>query len=423
MAKVSLDQIWQADAKQLAPVLETQGREPSDDLKMDRVVSAMIYYNAGMLDPKDAIYVTDPQFVTVMRTVNNLQVGKELLLTPVEEKEPEEILQGNEGLVQHFRTLADLYTSIKEEHKANAFNGAAVGIEQVPYTITLANYKELGGKGSKKIKGIGASSLDEIKEYLQTGTSKRLEQLLNQTASQRDIISLFKGVYGIGTATALDLYKKGYRTIESLAKAPLTHAQRAGLKWYNDLKERIPRSEMDEWIDRLIPVLGPTEGVEGKSNPWLVAGSYRRGEASSGDIDILMRNDTNNPNALSDAVQKLQEAGLLLDVLALGDKKFMGIVRLGSDRVARRIDIRLFEPSVWAYALLYNTGSQRVNILMRQQAQSMDLTLNEYRLMNPSTAKEEYPAETEEDIFKYLGIKYLSPEERTKDLAALTLTS
>lgn len=58
-------------------------------------------------------------------------------------------------------------------------------------------------------------------------------------------ISLFGEVWGIGPATALKLYEKGHRTLEDLEKDPsLTKAQKIGLQYFDDIKKRIPRHEV-----------------------------------------------------------------------------------------------------------------------------------------------------------------------------------
>lgn len=60
-------------------------------------------------------------------------------------------------------------------------------------------------------------------------------------------ISLFGEVWGIGPATALKLYDKGYRTLDDLKNDDsLTHAQKIGLKYFDDINTRIPRHEV--WL-------------------------------------------------------------------------------------------------------------------------------------------------------------------------------
>lgn len=58
-------------------------------------------------------------------------------------------------------------------------------------------------------------------------------------------ISLFGEVWGIGPATALKLYDKGHRTVDDLNNEDsLTNAQKLGLKYFDDIKQRIPRKEV-----------------------------------------------------------------------------------------------------------------------------------------------------------------------------------
>lgn len=58
-------------------------------------------------------------------------------------------------------------------------------------------------------------------------------------------ISLFGEVWGVGPATALKLYEKGHRTLDDLRKdESLTNAQKIGLKFFDDIKQRIPRHDV-----------------------------------------------------------------------------------------------------------------------------------------------------------------------------------
>ena len=58
-------------------------------------------------------------------------------------------------------------------------------------------------------------------------------------------ITLFGEVWGIGPATALKLYDKGHRTLDDLKNEnSLTNSQRIGLKYFVDIKQRIPRHEV-----------------------------------------------------------------------------------------------------------------------------------------------------------------------------------
>ncbi len=426
---VSLAQVWAAPAEALVPVLTRDKLTPSGNLRLDRLRTATLYYNRGELNPADYVWIQNPNFNTVMKAVDTLEEGQALLNpAPVEAD-----VSGNAGLKAHFERLAELTAASDEkgaEYKVKSFERAALAVGQAAEPITSGEQlRILMGLKTKK-----SSTIDEANEYLTTGSSKRRRELeakagtpasVDKAPSQDEIkrqqtLELFEGVYGIGPKTAPKFYEQGYRTLEDLSRAPLNDKQAIGLKWYYHFKERIPRSEMDEYVVRLKTLLAP-------GNEWLISGSYRRLGSSSGDVDVLMRNDTKTD--MPAIVAGLVKSGLVLDELASGPHKFMGAVSLGPGRVTRRLDIRLFEPNVFAYALLYNTGSQRFNILCRQRCIDLGLHLNEYGITyqgasvaraHMSAEEISHPAATEEDIFRWMGVKYLRPEERTNDLVALT---
>lgn len=56
---------------------------------------------------------------------------------------------------------------------------------------------------------------------------------------------LFGEVWGIGPATALKLYEIGHRTLDDLRNDDsLTNVQKLGLKYFDDIRQRIPRHEV-----------------------------------------------------------------------------------------------------------------------------------------------------------------------------------
>ena len=148
---------------------------------------------------------------------------------------------------------------------------------------------------------------------------------------------------------------------------------------------------------------------------WDVAGSYRRGEPTSGDIDLLVES-LPGLNMLG-VVTLLQS--IIPAKLVQGESLFMGVVRLDEQHNGHRIDIRLVDSFYYPTSLMYFTGSQQFNILMRQRAIELEMKLNEYGLYLYGDIQ--IPTMTEQDIFKYLGVAYLSPIERTRTLGALRL--
>jgi len=127
-------------------------------------------------------------------------------------------------------------------------------------------------------------------------------------------ISLFGEVWGVGPATALKLYEKGHRTLDDLRKdESLTNAQRIGLKYFDDIKQRIPRHEVSE-MEKLLQDVGKDilPGVI-----IVCGGSYRRGKASCGDMDIVITHPDGESHVgfLPKFVQRLKEINFLREDL------------------------------------------------------------------------------------------------------------
>lgn len=318
---------------------------------------------------------------------------------PVVEVDP---LSRNKELAEIFSLLASYYTMARDTYRARTFSTASAKIAAHPTEILSGSQarRELGA-------GIGESTQAAIDEYLRTGTLQRLQEVQARFPDRKETIDFFRSFYGIGPTTAIKLYEQGLRTLDDLwFRGNLTQAQRTGILWREHIGLPILRVEMD-LINAKIGSILDYNGIK-----WAIAGSYRRGEPSSNDIDLLVesRPDLN----MDGLIQILQP--VLPATLAQGPTKFMGIFRLSEEYNGHRIDIRLIDPGSFAAALMYFTGSQRFNILMRQRAIELGMTLNEYGLFQGGVP---VPINSEDDIFAALGVRPLTPEQRTRTLNTL----
>lgn len=124
-----------------------------------------------------------------------------------------------------------------------------------------------------------------------------------------------------------------------------------------------------------------------------VCGSYRRGEPTSKDIDILVQC---MPEEFLKIKQTLAATG--------GEKKIIGMW----DDIP--YDLERVEQFEWASHLLYRTGSKVLNIKMRQIAKDKGWILNEHGILKPDGL---WKYDTEEAIFNELGMNYLPPTDRS----------
>ena len=268
----------------------------------------------------------------------------------------------------------------------------------------------------KDIKGLGAKILDKIREIIETGALAAAERVKERTdvGGMTELLT----IHGIGPAKARGLLESGISSIaalrEAAAKNPklLTKAQSLGMKYAVDAAKRIPRAELVEHETHLLSQFGRS-GLDGT-----IVGSYRRGAATSGDIDMLIRyppsmSAADAKKAFHEYVDSLKRSGYSLDTLASGDTKWMGYVRLGGDGVVRRLDLLLTPPTEFPFALLYFTGSDQFNVAFRKHCLTLGYTLNEHEMKSVTDEKKTVPTmKTEEDIFTFVGLKYVSPTER-----------
>lgn len=266
------------------------------------------------------------------------------------------------------------------------------------------------------IKGMGEKITAKVKEILSTGQLQSAERV--KTTHSVDAFETLQHIYGVGPAKVRELLQLGIQSVEQLRtevkKRPhlLNDKQTIGLHYYEDLLERIPRQEMEEHRAAL-PQWLPAEMASWDTE---IVGSFRRGAASSGDIDVLIRvpqtvTKTTAKKLLATYVENMKKAGYVEEVLALGEHKCMAICKLQG--VSRRLDLLLTPDEEYAYAILYFTGSDLFNVAFRNHALQMGYTLNEHCL-TPLTddSLTPPPMKTEDDIFRFLKLRYIAPNER-----------
>jgi DNA polymerase/3'-5' exonuclease PolX len=138
---------------------------------------------------------------------------------------------------------------------------------------------------------------------------------------------------------------------------------------------------------------------------------------TSGDIDVLIKSPglSINPKTISmfySYIDELKDIGYITDILSLGTNKCLAICKI-TDKF-RRIDFELTCSEEYYYTLLYFTGSKQFNVAMRSYALKKGWSLNQKGLERINAVG---PApkniKSEEDIFKFLGLKYIKPENRT----------
>ena len=339
-----------------------------------------------------------PRFARYMRIRDDVTI-----------KDPDESnIEANEKLntcIMIFKALSKHERINGEGFKSAAYNKTVKALQDMESDSVLTAENLL------KVKGIGQKIVEKVNEILLTGTCKMYDNIKDY----KDPREVFMKIHGVGPSKANQLTKLGITTIEELKNHMnidelLNNTQMKGLKYYDHILERIPREEI---VEHESYIKGQLNSID-SSAELSVVGSYRRGASNSGDIDVLIRSPVglHNTNSIyTKFIDKLVKTGYLVEELSMGPKKYMGICKYGDNY--RRIDIMFTKPDEYPFAILYFTGSKDFNVNMRADLMSKGMTLNEYSLKNNETKKKvNHKFVTEKDIFEYIGLGYVEPENR-----------
>ncbi len=253
--------------------------------------------------------------------------------------------------------------------------------------------------------GIGKTIFSVLQRFVTSGNVKLEDGIVIDLSVPvaPTLLDTFTGIYGVGPKKAQELIDSGVTCIGELREKQdklLNPTQRIGLQYYEDILQRIPRAEI-EIYERFYMQHMKKHGLTGE-----IVGSYRRGAASSGDIDVILTGT--NVNAFSNFIAELGNTHLL-HILVQGQSKCLVIARIAEGCPARRVDFLFTNPEQYAFAILYFTGSKGFNTAMRAHALRLGYSMNEHTIKGAPTGLQ---FRDERDIFDFLGLVYVSPENR-----------
>lgn len=321
----------------------------------------------------------------------------------------------NSRITDELSKLASAYKSTNDQWRAFGYEKAIAALKRYPTEITCRDE-------AAKIPGVGGKMADKIMEILESGSLQKVSEVCGSERVQT--VELFTRVWGAGPATAESWYQQGFRTLQDLSdKASLTKQQKVGLRHFQNLDERMERSEAAEIEAFVHKEAGNLrEGLE-----VIACGSYRRGKQTCGDLDVLIThpNDACLTGLFDELIKRLETLEFLTDHLSFhrdgNQRKYLGVCKLpGQSSKHRRLDIIVVPYGEKATSLLYFTGSAHFNRSMRLLAVKKGMSLSEHALtkdvvrshkekLNQGT---KLNTPTEQSVFEALGLPYREPHER-----------
>jgi DNA ligase (NAD+) len=308
----------------------------------------------------------------------------------------------NEKLADLLGKLYTIMTKRGDNIRARTYKRAQETVMGI--TTDITDIEQLRGKP-----GIGPTIMAKFHEYMNTGKLELIER------EKENPENIFNDIYGVGPMKAKELVAIGVKSIADLRKNQdkvLNDVQKVGLKYYEDILERIPRTEIQRY-NEVFEKGFETVSIDNDAK-YEIVGSYRRGEPSSGDIDVIVT--CNNPKVFVDFIDLLIKQEIIIEVLSRGATKSLVIAKLPGMKHARRVDFLYSSPKEFAFAILYFTGSKAFNTVMRGHALKMGYSLNEHGMSKMVDKKKGEPVtdmfSDEKDIFDFLNLVYKEPVER-----------
>ena len=286
-------------------------------------------------------------------------------------------------------------------------NGASV-IESYPERV-----EEILKDPARKltdIPGIGKGLAAVLEEISHRGTFERRDQLLERYPPTALEMLKIQGLgpktirilwehFRVSTLEELEQLCKDHR-LQELPRMGLKLEEKIlrGLSHYRQSAGRFLLGFATQSAEELTAYLRETPGVTDVTP----AGSLRRGKETVGDLDLLVT----GPGAQA-ALNRFVTNPRVHEVLGHGTNK--ASARFGLEGI--QVDVRALAEESRGAAMQYFTGSKEHNVALRQRAQRMGLTLNEYGLSRLDTGKL-VVSRTEREIYEALGLDWIPPEMR-----------
>lgn len=311
----------------------------------------------------------------------------------------------NAEIAAVFEEIAD----ILELEGANAFrirayrNGARVVQAFAPDIAGLL----ASGQALPKLPGIGEDLEAKIAEIARSGRSAQLQRLRGKVPE--GLRELMK-ISGLGPKRVARLWHElGIETLAELRQSARSGRIRALHGFGEKTQERLLQAvdqvlhtsqrhllgDVAPVAEQLLARLREVPGVLEAT----IAGSFRRGRDTVGDLDILV-----SARSGCQAIPRFTDDAEVANVLGAGTTRASVLLRSGL-----QVDLRLLPPASWGAGLLYLTGSKAHSIELRRMAREKGLKISEYGVYR---GRQRIAGATEESVYRSLGLAWIPPELR-----------
>ncbi|HHB13351.1 MAG TPA: DNA polymerase/3'-5' exonuclease PolX [Chromatiales bacterium] len=311
----------------------------------------------------------------------------------------------NEDIAAHFEEIADLL-EIRGDNpfRVRAYRNGARAVRALPRSAAelLAEGEDL-----TRYPDIGEALATKIAELVRTGTTQAMEKLRREIPPSLEELLRIPGLgpvrirtlwheLGITDLDGLEAAARDGRLRDLPGFGPKTEQKvLTAIEEHRKKKRRFLRAVAADYGEPLAAWLRGGRGVR----EVVIAGSYRRGRDTVGDLDIL----TVAPDH-SDVMRRFTRYEEVAKVVSQGPTRATVVLRCGL-----QVDLRRVREESFGSALQYFTGSKAHSIQLRRLAQDQGLKINEYGVFRD---ERRVAGRTEESVYASVGLPWIPPELR-----------
>lgn len=218
----------------------------------------------------------------------------------------------NKSFIEVLYKIRKLRQLKNDEIGVRAYSTSIASLSAYPYLISKpAEVSRLPGCSDK--------IADLYRQWKATGCLEEIEDA--KIDPKMSVLQEFYDIWGVAAKTAQEFYKKGWRDRDDIVENGwdgLTRVQQIGLKYYDEIQKKVPRSEVEE-IGQI--VLSHTNELR-RGFQMVIAGSYRRGKTESGDVDVILSHpeETATSDIITEIVNSLEKAKYITHTLTMSTK-------------------------------------------------------------------------------------------------------
>jgi len=187
----------------------------------------------------------------------------------------------NEPFVDELKKIRLARELTADEIGVRAYSTSIASLQAYPYTVT--DQREILALPGCDYKI--AALWVEWKN--RDGLIRAVEDAENDPHLQ--VLRLFYDIWGVGAHTAREFYNKNWRDLDDVVEfgwKDLNRVQQIGVKYYEEFKAKIPRSEVEFIGAKVHEHAQRVREASGVRT--CIVGGYRRGKTESGDVDVIV---------------------------------------------------------------------------------------------------------------------------------------